>query len=129
MQHQQHPVAAASAHQHMNGQMVLPQTVVAQLIQAGLANGQEIRIEGLPPEVIGPVALALQNLRQRRPPGGGVGGQQQPGAGNQLRMGEFNVHAARPPRRFRIININLNLSIRTVLQILVFAMVLYQVQH
>ena len=109
MQQQQQQQAPAQ-------QYPLPQSVLAQLIQAGLLNGQEIRIEGLPQDALGPVAMALANLRQRR-----VGGQQQQQAGVQ--MGGFN---ARPPRRLRVINLNLNLSIRTLLQILVFAMVMYQ---
>ena len=117
--------------------MILPQSVVAQLIQAGLANGQEIRIEGLPPEVIGPVAMALQNLRQRRPQAGaaaaaGAGAQQQGGVAGMFNgLRDLNVPVggvgARAPRRMRIININFNVSIRTILQIIVFAMVLYQV--
>jgi len=103
------------------------EALIAQLLQAGLLNGlqpQEIRIDGLPPEAVGPVALALANLRQRR----GVPPQQQGAAAGGGEHQVADDGQQRPPQRLRVININLRFSIRTLLQLLVFAVVAYQVR-
>ena len=112
---------------HQQGEGQLPPGLIAQLLQAGLLNGHqnhEIRIEGLPPDAIGPVAQALANLRQRR-------GFQHQGArdGVEQRAADEANGQQRQPRRLRVININLRLSIRTLLQMLVFAVVAYQVRY
>lgn len=94
-----------------------------QLLQAGLLNGQEIRVEGLPADAVGPVATALINLMRHRR-GGGNAAQQQ--LGQQLNAGGGGLHPPRQNRR--MLRINVRLSIRTILQVLVFGMVLYQVR-
>lgn len=83
-------------------------------IQAG-PHGPEIRIDGVRQDALGPLAMALAHLRQRR------GGQQAVGGAHQ-----HGVHAHARQRRPR--GITLRISVRTILQVLVFAMVLYQVR-
>lgn len=82
-------------------------------IQAG-PHGPEIRIDGVRQDALGPLAMAVAHLRQRR------GGNQAIGAH------QHGMHMHARQRRPR--GITLRISVRTILQVLVFAMVLYQVR-
>ncbi|GAX82566.1 hypothetical protein CEUSTIGMA_g9992.t1 [Chlamydomonas eustigma] len=98
------------------------QPLVAQLVQAGVLNGQEIRIEGLPHEAIGPLALALAQYRVQQ--------QQQRGrAGAGLQLGNNGAAAAAGALnvpRVRRMRLNIRLSMRALLQVLFFGMLMYQ---